>query len=102
MYALFEWDTYYPCGGWNDHVATMDTDVRALAWMNRDGTHTEPRPACHAQIVNLTTSTVLGVWERSVVYTGTHPPGLSAPEHWTYPEDEHGTVYWKVGPWERA
>lgn len=101
MFALFEWDTYYPAGGWNDHVATMETVDRARAWMHRDVSRRDGHhPASNAQIVDLASGAVVEQWERQYRYAGTHPPGLSAPKNWTYPEDEHGRIYWHVEQWE--
>lgn len=99
---LFEWETYYPSGGWNDHAASFGDVDAVFAHMSRVETHEQDRPADNAQIV------VDGVahsrWSRSVVFAGSPPRDAddrtrwdARPEEWTYPADGSR---WLAGAWE--
>lgn len=48
-YALFGYDRYYPCGGWNDFLGSHATPDNAKTWACLDGS------AEYYQIVDLMT-----------------------------------------------
>lgn len=62
-FALFEFDTYYPGGGWCDYVDSFETVEEAVAYYKlprpRDGRKTWDSTSDHFQIVDLETGSVV-------------------------------------------
>lgn len=56
-YALFEFDQYYPSGGWSDFVNSFDSVDEAVSFYNlprpREGMKYDTYPADNYQVVDL-------------------------------------------------
>ena len=108
MFALFEWGTYYPQGGWRDFVAMFDSLAEAIAHRDRDVGAAKYRPDEHASIVDLDAGTVGGEWERDVGFLGqpvdrdrplggyVFPDGTVSANHEPTPD---GTIKWGYTEW---